>query len=400
MSVGIHSQQSAAKGNLAPHITTGTVHFSHCQRIVLDIGISSCRICNQYIAGTIKQGIFIRAETVVDSHRRVVYSIDRDSKGIRQHGIPGDINRPNNNIRRPTHILAGSQNEFFCGEIKIDNGIGNGINTVAERGSPVLVKEIGERAQVEAAEIFVECLVPDRSRCGRCNRIQFKIDIEGTSRADIGMFIHSHEVQRVSAPFQRTTTIQVGFQPAACQRERTTTCAAGELPEDIHKAAPVQGDFELGNQAFVRNGTDNRQIVGDAVRIGNSGIRLQAGYHSRRILIPNQFQLHRRYVAVVVHHLQVVVVDVTIFVTVLLFRVIILIRIQPHRQNHLRSEMIEPEQMLVRGSQSLLILGITDRATAVRVTRHEDVDGEIACCCRLALDEDRVITRSQCGQDQ
>ena len=102
------------------------------------------------------------------------------------------------------------------------------------------------------------------------------------------------------------------------------------MPEDIHKAAPIQGDFELGNQAFVRNGTDNRQIVGDAVRIGNSGIRLQAGYYSRRILVPNQFQLHRRYVAVVVHHLQVVVVDVTIFVTVLLFRVIILGRIQTH----------------------------------------------------------------------
>jgi len=55
----------------------------------------------------------------------------------------------------------------------------------------------------------------------------------------------------MSAPFQTGPPIEVRFQPAAAQREGAPTGTAGELTEDIRIASPIEGDFELRNQAFV-----------------------------------------------------------------------------------------------------------------------------------------------------
>ncbi len=83
------------------------------------------------------------------------------------------------------------------------------------------------------------------------------------------MFIHSHEAQRVRTTFQRTASVQVRFQPATGQRERSTTGTTGKLTKDTYKAASIQGDFELRNQAFIRNRTNNRKVVRYTVRAGN-----------------------------------------------------------------------------------------------------------------------------------
>ena len=61
------------------------------------------------------------------------------------------------------------------------------------------------------------------------------------------MLVGGHEVQQMGTPFQGHAAVQIILQPGTRQSEGATTGTAGKHAKDIHKAAPIEGDFKLSD---------------------------------------------------------------------------------------------------------------------------------------------------------